>query len=465
MTTKMAIQVLPVQESDDDPSTSACPCCPIAPDTDLSRRTFLMRALGTAGSVLAMSLMPNALLRFGSAFAATNAGRTLVVVFQRGGNDGLNTIIPYSDPQYYVMRPQPANGGIGVVPPGGGDGAGLDLPGSGFALHPSLQPFLSLYTNNTLAAVTTAGFANTLSHFTDQDTIEHGFFALQDGWLNRYLQTVSSPVTPTLRAAGFGSDLADSLRGAVLVPAVSSLSSLTFSRLGSSRTRLEGNLRAIYGQDPQLTTTNPFRQSTHALGPEMLDKIRTIEAVGPAAPQNGAVYPNTTFGRQLRDIAHIIRAGLGLEIATVDIGGWDTHDDQGAAGAAGNRQAALLADFSSSIRAFYDDLGARMTNVVLVTCTEFGRTVKQNASGGTDHGRGSVWFVLGGAVRGGLYHGVGGFPPSLTAANLADGRYIPPRVDFRDIFGEILVKHFGVTNSELAAVLPGHTYAPVGMIA
>jgi uncharacterized protein (DUF1501 family) len=421
--------------------------------------------LGTAGSVLATSLVPNALLRFGAAFAATNAGKTLVVVFQRGGNDGLNTIIPYSDPQYYVMRPQPSNGGIGVVPPGGGAGAGLDLPGTGFALHPALQPFLSLYTNNTLAAVTTAGFANTLSHFTDQDTIEHGVFTLQDGWLNRYLQAVPSPVTPTLRAAGFGSDLADSLRGVVLVPAMSSLSALSFSRLGGSRTRLEGNLRAIYGQDPQLTTTNPFRQSTHALGPEMLDKIRAIEAIGPAVPQNAAIYPNTTFGRQLRDIAHIIRSGLGLEIATVDIGVWDTHDDQGAGGTAGNRQSALFTDFAGSIRAFYDDLGARMSNVVLVTCTEFGRTVKQNASGGTDHGRGSVWFVLGGSVKGGLYHGVGGFPPSLTAANLADGRYIPPRVDFRDIFAEMLVKHFGVTNSELAGVLPGHTYTPVGFFA
>lgn len=439
--------------------------CHAIPSENLSRRTFLKRATGAVASGLALSLFPHTFFRFDQAFAATNAGKTLVVVFQRGGNDGVNTIVPYSDPQYYVMRPQPGAGGIGILPPGSGDGAGLDLPGTGFAMHPSILPFMDLYTNGTLAILTTVGFANTLSHFTDQDIIEHGLFQLKDGWLNRYLQAIGSPVTPTLRAAGFGSDLADSLRGAVLVPALSSLSALSFTNLGRSRTRLESNLRALYAQDPKLMTTNPYGDSVHKLGPEMLDKVKAIEAIGPAVPQNGAVYPNTTLGRQLRDVAHVIRAGLGLEVATVDIGGWDTHDDQGAGGGAGARQAARLTDFSGSIRAFNDDLGPRMSNVVLLTCTEFGRTVKQNASGGTDHGKGSVWFVLGGGVKGGLYHGAGGFPASLVVANLDQGRYIPPRIDFRDIFSDILVKHFGLTSGELAAVLPGHTHTPVGLFA
>jgi uncharacterized protein (DUF1501 family) len=147
----------------------------------------------------------------------------------------------------------------------------------------------------------------------------------------------------------------------------------------------------------------------------------------------------------------------------VDIGGWDTHDDQGAGGAAARRQAGCLADFSGGIRAFVDDLGPLMSNVVVLTCTEFGRTVRQNASGGTDHGKASVWFLVGGAVKGGLYHGAAGWPGALTEANLDSGRYIRPTVEFRDIFSDVLTKHFGVTTTELAAVLPGHAHTPVGL--
>ncbi len=440
-----------------------CHCCSQTPE-DLSRRTFLKRAVGTTAAALAMSLFPLAFSRLGNALAASNSGKTLVVVFQRGGNDGLNTVMPYTDPEYYVMRPQPSNNGIGIPPPGSGDGAGIDLPGTGFAMHPAIQPFLDLYTNQTLAVITAAGFAgSTRSHFTDQDTIEHGLFQLKDGWLNRYLQAVGLPTQVPLRAAGFGSELADSLRGSVLVPAMSNLSSLSFAGLGSSRTTLESNYRALYAQDPRSTSTNPAGPMVHALGPEMMDKVAAIEAIGPATPQNGAIYPNSTFGRQLRDVAHIVRSGLGLEVATVDIGGWDTHNSQGAGGSNGGRQASRLADFSGGIRAFHDDLGAKMDDVVLLTCTEFGRTVKQNASGGTDHGTGSVWFVLGGSVQGGLYHGQAGWPSSLIPANLDRGRYIPPTVEFRDIFSDILVGHFGVNGTELASVLPGHVRQPVGL--
>ena len=434
-------------------------------EEDLSRRMFLKRALGVAGATLVLNFFPAELLRR-SASAATNAGKTLVVVFQRGGNDGLNTIVPYTDPRYYVVRPSAliGAGNIGIPPPGGGDGAGINLPGTGFAMHPAIQPFLDLYNNNSLAIVTQAGFAgSTQSHFTDQDIIERGLFQATDGWLNRYLQTVGAVGAPAIRAVGMGSDLADSLRGATLVPAINNLSVLSFARLGSSKAPLESNLRALYAQDPQSTSTNPYSRLVHTLGPDMLNRVASIEAIGPAAPQNGAVYPNTTYGRQLRDVAHIIRSGLGLEVATVDIGGWDTHDDQGGGGGATMAQGARLAEFSGGIRAFYNDLGPLMSNVVLLTCTEFGRTVYQNASGGTDHGKASVWFVLGGGVKGGLYHGSAGFPSSLIDANLDEERYIRPTVEFRDYFSDVLVKHFGVTAAELSRVFPGHTHVPVGV--
>ncbi len=436
-----------------------------AEQVDLSRRTFLKRALGVAGATLVLNFFPASFLRR-TASAATNAGKTLVVVFQRGGNDGLNTIVPYTDPQYYIVRPSALNGAgnIGIPRPGAGDGAGIDLPGTGFAMHPSIQPFLDLYNNNTLAIVTQAGFAgSTQSHFTDQDIIERGLFQATDGWLNRYLQAVGAVGAPTIRAAGMGSDLADSLRGTALVPAINDLTAFSFTRLNSGKAPMESNLRALYGQDPASTSTNLYSRLVHTLGPDMLNRVASIEAIGPAAPQNGAMYPNTTYGRQLRDVAHIIRSGLGLEVATVDIGGWDTHDDQGGGGGATLAQGARLAELSGGIRAFYTDLGPQMSNVVLLTCTEFGRTVRQNASGGTDHGKGSVWFVLGGGVKGGLYHGAAGFPSSLVDANLDSGRYIRPTVEFRDLFSDVLVRHFGVNTTELDNVFPGHVHVPVGV--
>lgn len=440
-----------------------CHCCS-STFQRMSRRTLLKRALGVAATAIAANMFPLGALFQGTARAAANAGKTLVVVFQRGGNDGLNTIVPYSDSQYYAMRPRSTSGGIGILPPGSGDGSGLDLPGSGFAMHPSIQPLHALYTGNRLAIVTAAGFAgSTQSHFTDQDTIEHGFPEQRDGWLNRYLAAVAAAGVSTLRAAAIGDDVAKSLRGTVLVPSMTDVASFSFARLGSSKALLESNLRAMYAQDPASSTTNPARSAVHALGPELLNRTAAIEGIGGAAPQNGAVYPNSTFGREMRDLAHIIRSGLGLEVATVDIGGWDTHDEQGAGGAAGNRQAGRLADFAGGIRAFVDDLGPLMNNVVVMTCTEFGRTVRQNASGGTDHGKASVWFLVGGSVKGGLYHGGAGWPASLIEANLDSGRYVRPTVEFRDIFADVLTKHFGVSSTELSAVLPGHTHQSVGL--
>ena len=160
---------------------------------------------------------------------------------------------------------------------------------------------------------------------------------------NRYLQAVGAVGASAIRAIGMGSDLADSLYGATLVSAINDLSVLSFARLGSSKAPLESNLRALYAQDPQSTSTNPYSRLVHALGPEMLNRVASIEAIGPAAPQHGAVYPNTSYGRQLRDVAHIIRSGLGLEVGTVDIGGWDTHDDQGGGDGATLLQGARLA--------------------------------------------------------------------------------------------------------------------------
>ena len=251
----------------------------------VSRRTVLKRALGVAAAAVAANMFPLEVLFQSTARAAANAGKTLVVLFQRGANDGLNTIIPYSDPQYYVMRPRSTSGGIGIPPPGSGDGSGLDLPGTGFAMHPSIQPFHGLYTSNRLAIVTAAGFAgSTQSHFTDQDTIEHGLPDQPYGWLNRYLASVQAGGTATLRAAAIGDDVTKALRGPVLVPSLTDLAAVSFARLGTSKAMLEANVRAIYAQDPASTTSNPARSAVHALGPEMFNRVAAIEGIGAAAP-------------------------------------------------------------------------------------------------------------------------------------------------------------------------------------
>lgn len=436
----------------------------------MTRRSFLQRLAFTTAGGLATTLFPMGIFRISNALASTSQGKTLVVVFQRGGNDGLNTIIPYSDPEYYNMRPLPTpndpfnNRGIGIAPPGSGVGAGLDLPGTGFAMHPSLQPLLDLYTNQELAIITSAGSqGSSRSHFTGQDTIEHGFFGLRDGWLNRYLQVMTPPQPVPIQAAGLGTQLATALSGPTVVPSFNDLSSLSFAGLGNSKGRLEQNLSEIYAQHPNATSHNPARFLVHALGPAMLNQVTTIEGIGPAQPQNGATYPNSLFGTQLRDLAHLIRSGLGLEVATVDIGGWDTHNRQGAGGPNGDRQAGRLADWAAGIRAFHDDLGQHMSHVTLLTCTEFGRTVKQNASGGTDHGRGSVYLALGGGIQGGLYHGTAGWVRSLAPEHLDEGRFLMPTVDYRDIFSEILMNHMGVNLTDLETILPGHIPQPVGL--
>ena len=264
---------------------------------EMSRRTFLKRATGTTLSALALSLFPLGLYRLSSALAAANSGKTLVVVFQRGGNDGLNTIVPYSDPNYYVMRPLPSQNGIGIAPPGSGNGSGIDMAGTGFAMHPSLQPFVDLYQNNLLAIVTSAGEqGSSRSHFTRQDTIEHGFFHLKDGWLNRYLQYVGPGSSGPLRAASLGSKLAKALRGPTIVPAFTNLSSLRFTGLGSSHATLESNQRTMYNQPAQTTSHNPSGKIIHSFGLDMLNNVGAIGSIGEAHPQHGVQYPITTFG-------------------------------------------------------------------------------------------------------------------------------------------------------------------------
>jgi uncharacterized protein (DUF1501 family) len=394
------------------------------------------------------------------AFAQSASGKTLVVIFQRGGNDGLNTVVPFGDPDYYALR-----GAIAVPPPNASDPTaalalnGFGAPSNFFSLHPALAPFLPLWNTGMLAVLPAAHYPDaSQSHFDGQENIESGASsATLDGWLNRHLVTLPRPAA--LRAAGFGDQLPHALRGPLVVSAFNDLASFTTGLPPNDDAALLADLDRVYSQSPD--SARAYRALIVEHGRAVLNDLAVLSAIDPASyvPANGAVYPGTTYGSQLRQVAQLIKADLGLEVAALSIDGWDTHANQGGGEAAG-QQARLLQTFAAGIAALVTDLGAaRMRDVVILSMTEFGRTAAVNDSLGTDHGHAAAWFVAGGSVLGGIY----GVWPGLSAQKLERGRYLDHSIDFRDVLGDIVTRHLG--NSNLAIVLPGHSYQPVGVMA
>jgi uncharacterized protein (DUF1501 family) len=418
--------------------------------TMIDRRDFL-RYLFAASASTATFVYGNA-FRPRLRFAQAAVGKTVVVIFQRGGCDGLNTVVPYGDAGYYTLRSD-----IAIAPPNSNDPASaIDLNGF-FGLHPGLAALAPIYRAGRLAVLPAVQYPNaSQSHFDGQFNIETavpdtGF----DGWLNRHLQTL--PQAAALRAVGFGTELPDALRGQAVVSAFNDIASFTLGLPASDEQLLLADLSRVYSQDPD--NTRAYRALVQEHGRVMVNDLAVLSGINPNTyvPANGAVYPSSGYGRQLRQIAQLIKAGLGLEVAALSIGGWDTHSDQGG-GEANGQQARRHQDFAAGIAALYTDLGAQASDVVIVTMTEFGRTSADNASRGTDHGHASAWFVAGGSVRGGIY---GGWP-GLAPTQLLSGRYLDHSLDFRDVLGEILTRHMG--NSNVGALLPGHTLSPVGLL-
>jgi uncharacterized protein (DUF1501 family) len=295
------------------------------------------------------------------------------------------------------------------------------------------------------------------SHFDGQENIESGAAgATLDGWLNRHL--VALPRPAALRAVGFGEQLPHALRGPLIVSALNDLASFTASLSPADDAALLADLSRLYSQSPD--NGRAYRALVVEHGRAVLNDLAVLSGIdsGSYAPANGALYPNSTYGRQLRHVAQLIKADLGLEIAALSLGGWDTHANQGGGEATG-QQARRHQDFAAGIGALVADLGpTRMRDVTILTMTEFGRSAGDNVSGGTDHGHASTWFVAGGSVRGGIY----GAWPGLSPQTLRRGRYLDHRIDFRDLMGDVLVHHLNSPN--LATILPGHSYQPVGVM-
>ena len=369
--------------------------------------------------------------------------KTLIAIFQRGAVDGLNVVVPYGEHSYYDLRPN-----IAIPKLNGGVEAAINLDGY-FGLHPSLQSFKPLWDSKRLAIVHASGSPDsTRSHFDAQDYMESatpGVKSTQDGWLNRYLQSKADPQKSLFRAVSMTQNMPRVMQGKAPTLAISNLADFSI-RAGQSSAAMQGGFEAMYDQ-----TVN---DALHGTGKETFEAVNYLKQVNPSQykAENGANYPRTPFGNSLLQIAQLIKAGVGLEVAFTDIGGWDTHVNEG------NQQGQLsnlLRQFSSAIAALYTDLGQRMDDVVVLTMSEFGRTARENGNRGTDHGHANAMFVVGNSVRGGKVYGDW---PGLKSDQLYEGRDLALTTDFRDVFGEIATKHLGTAN--LKTVFPGYAGSP-----
>jgi uncharacterized protein (DUF1501 family) len=252
-----------------------------------------------------------------------------------------------------------------------------------------------------------------------------------------------------------GDELVHALRGSESVMTFNNISDFGANNFDSATIE---NLLNIYSDS---VFDNPNRDLVHQQGQIMLNNLETLADVSEAdyTPENGATYPDSSFGRQLTQVAKLIKSDVGLELATVNIGGWDTHANQG--GAEGS-QATRHSDFASGIAALYKDVStATDSDVVILTMTEFGRTARENGSRGTDHGNASSWFAVGNSINGGMY-GAGAQWPGLREDQLYQGRYLAKTIDYTDVFAEVLSRHLG--NSTLGPVFPNHKYNPIGFL-
>jgi uncharacterized protein (DUF1501 family) len=392
----------------------------------LTRRSFLSTS---AITLVAAGAAPAWLLRAAAQGGQGKTGRKiLVAIFQRGAADGLNVVVPFFEPRYYQTRPS-----IAVPQPGRPNG-GLDLEGR-FALHPVLQPLKALWDNRQLAIVHAAGSHDpSRSHFDAQDFMECGTPGLkrEDGWLNRALRPVAPDSSP-VRAIASGAQLPKTLQGTRGAIAIDNLP--RFQVADKATAALLENLY-LASPDAQLK----------AQGQATFDAVKLIESVRtrPYAPAAGAQYVGE-FGPRLQQIARLIKADVGVEVAFADIGGWDHHSNESV------QLINQLRQFGSSLAAFTRDLGDRMEDVVIVTMSEFGRTVNENGNAGTDHGHGNVMMVLGGGVRGGQLYGEW---PGLEPEQLFERRDLAVTTDFRDVLGELVSGHLGQRASQ---VFPGYT--------
>jgi uncharacterized protein (DUF1501 family) len=443
---------------------------------EVSRRIFLKNgavAIASVGLVPAYGASFLHRTAFDQAGSAGKRKKTLVCLFMRGAADGLSIVVPHGDPDLYRSRQNIA------IP----KGEVIDLDGF-FGLHPALAAFEPLYKQGHLAAVHACGSPSaTRSHFDAMDYMESGApdgKSVRDGWLARAAlqcpQDRANAAKTPFKAVALGGGLPRILQGDAGALAIPDLRSFGIAegimdrggRNGTraqrqGRTRLGGQADAAAMMAASSGPAGGFEalydqavgDVLHGPGKESFEAMKMLKSINPGSyvPDRNAAYPAGKLGESLKQIAQLIKADVGVEIAFADVGGWDTHANQAlpnnpSQGNLANR----LREVAQSLSALYTDLGDRMNDVVILTMSEFGRTVRQNGTGGTDHGHATCFFALGGPVKGGKVYGDW---PGLAPEKLYENRDLALTTDFRAVFGEAAVRHLGVPDVE--KLFPGYT--------
>ncbi len=381
---------------------------------------------------------------------SATSDKTLVCIFLRGGADTLNMFIPYADDTYYKIRPT-----ISIPHPKSSKGSDSSIKLDDFySLHPKLSALLPIYKEGRLAVVQAVGTDNpTGSHFETQDQMEHGDAFKKTaggGWLARYLRArFGNNLTP-LSAVSIGPILPESLRGAPGASAISSIDEIAINAPCENPAVVAKALTDLYNADVGLLSA-PGLDTLRLL--KRVERLRAVEY----KPSMGAMYPDSGFARGLREIARLVKADVGLEVACIDLDGWDTHFIQGSVS---GLQAGLIETLSEGLAAFDIDLSSRRKQVTTLVITEFGRRTYENGSLGTDHGRGFAAMIFGDGVCGGQI--LGRYPGLNEAKWVLGPAGLEVLFDYRSVLSEVLTRKMGLHSSQ--DVFPGFHPQKIGII-
>ncbi len=410
---------------------------------NVNRRAFLKASATLAGLAAAQHTLPAWMPRLAFAQPYNNPrGDVLVVIFLRGGADSMNMIVPYAEDAYYTARPT-----LAIPRPDANTGAkALDLDGF-FGLHPALAPLLPIFQGGGMTAVHAAGSPHaTRSHFEAMSFMERGTpgsYDVTTGWVGRHLASLDTGSTSPVRGIGWGTAVQQALSGGPSIVAMQSIINYHLNGDTQSAANMLASLGSLYSLESESLSAAAL--STQAA-------IEVVASVGYAnyTPQNGATYPEYEFAMALRQTAALARADVGLEVACIDLGGWDTHAQQGSVE---GDQALLMLQLAGGLAAFHQDMGADMNRVTVVVMSEFGRRLAENASLGTDHGHGGALLLMSDNLSAApvVANWVG-----LTPDVLDRGEDLPITTDYRDVLTEVLTRR--LNNDQVNSVFPD--YAP-----
>lgn len=418
----------------------------------LSTRRDFLKQIGAFGAIgVSKSLFPAWMPRLAFRQPSKAPGDVLVAIFLRGGIDGLSAVVPYGDGKhYYDARPS-----IAMPEPGGDKHAVVDLDGY-FGFHPSLQPLYDMYKAGHLAVVHATGSTDpSRSHFDAMQFMEYGTPGSKGsgtGWVGRHLESAAWQNDSPFRAVGMGAMVPSSLRGRVTPLSMRSIADFHLRGREGELRRAEQVLSQLYAIDAPVGVLDTQAKVVF----ETVDMLQSMN-VAAYQPANDAQYPEDDegFGQGLKQIAQLIKADVGLEVACLDLGGWDTHENQGTQGGFFSAHLSIL---GNALSAFYADLGEHINSVTVVTMSEFGRRVAENASSGTDHGHGNFMLLMGGGVNGGKVYANW---PTLAPESLNDGD-LAITTDYRDVLAEVVSQR--LKNPSVNQVFPNFQHTPLGLV-